>query len=198
MPRHLTLLNQATATVGVFLRGRCGLRRTRRAKGSFSSSSALTQTRIKLSPVEYHSRRNDATRTVLTQTAVLPGGAFQTTRYVYGVTTASGSAVNSNDVLSAIRYLPRSLSSLRCLTNATLPLSLGTPLATRRLRLRLRKRLSPLPHCYGRGRHVPLCANAIALPLAILLLGLSIGHRRIRVDSATYVEASVCCYCWPA
>jgi len=33
-----------------------------------------------------------------------PGGAYEQTRYVYGVTTASGSGVNSNDILSAIQH----------------------------------------------------------------------------------------------
>src|SRR5579884_3169033 len=33
-----------------------------------------------------------------------PGGAYQETRYLYGVTTASGSGVNSNDILSAIQH----------------------------------------------------------------------------------------------
>ncbi len=33
-----------------------------------------------------------------------PGGAYQQTQYVYGVTTASGSGVNSNDILSAIQH----------------------------------------------------------------------------------------------
>ena len=33
-----------------------------------------------------------------------PGGAYQTTQYVYGVTTASGSNINSNDILSAVEH----------------------------------------------------------------------------------------------
>jgi RHS repeat-associated protein len=33
-----------------------------------------------------------------------PGGSYQKTAYVYGVTTASGSAVNSNDILSAVQH----------------------------------------------------------------------------------------------
>jgi RHS repeat-associated protein len=33
-----------------------------------------------------------------------PGGSYQKTAYVYGVTTASGSGVNSNDILSAIQH----------------------------------------------------------------------------------------------
>src|SRR5206468_2112021 len=39
------------------------------------------------------------------QTAVMPSGqTSQTTQYVYGVTTASGSAINSNDLLAAVLY----------------------------------------------------------------------------------------------
>jgi RHS repeat-associated protein len=42
---------------------------------------------------------------VLTVTAVQPAGTpSQTTQYVYGVTTASGSAINSNDLLSTTLY----------------------------------------------------------------------------------------------
>jgi YD repeat-containing protein len=33
-----------------------------------------------------------------------PGGSYQKTAYVYGVTAAAGDAVNSNDILSAIQY----------------------------------------------------------------------------------------------
>ena len=33
-----------------------------------------------------------------------PNGAYQKTAYVYGVSTASGSAVNSNDILSAVQH----------------------------------------------------------------------------------------------
>jgi YD repeat-containing protein len=33
-----------------------------------------------------------------------PGGAYQKTQYIYGVTTASGSGVNSNDLLSAVQH----------------------------------------------------------------------------------------------
>src|SRR5262249_34408964 len=39
--------------------------------------------------------------------ADLPGGNIQQTRYVYGVTTAGGSNINSNDFLSAIQYPDR-------------------------------------------------------------------------------------------
>lgn len=46
----------------------------------------------------------DGDNNVLTVTAVLPGSAVQTTQYVYGVTTSSGSAVNSNDILAAMQY----------------------------------------------------------------------------------------------
>ncbi len=33
-----------------------------------------------------------------------PGGTYQKTAYVYGVTTASGSGINSNDILSAVQH----------------------------------------------------------------------------------------------
>src|SRR6185312_389865 len=33
-----------------------------------------------------------------------PGTSYQKTAYVYGVTTASGSGVNSNDILSAVQH----------------------------------------------------------------------------------------------
>src|SRR5579884_851761 len=53
-----------------------------------------------------------------------PGGAYQETRYLYGVTTAGGSGVNSNDILSAIQHLdpstghPSSSQQDKYLTNA--------------------------------------------------------------------------------
>ena len=46
----------------------------------------------------------DGDGNTLTVTAELPGGAYQTTQYVYGVTTAAGSTINSNDMLAAIWY----------------------------------------------------------------------------------------------
>jgi RHS repeat-associated protein len=46
----------------------------------------------------------DGSGHTLTVKADLPGGLYQTTQYVYGVTTGSGSAINSNDVLAAMRY----------------------------------------------------------------------------------------------
>jgi YD repeat-containing protein len=46
----------------------------------------------------------DGANHIRTQTARLPGGAAQTTEYVYGVTTTSGSNVNSNLLLAAIKY----------------------------------------------------------------------------------------------
>ncbi len=47
----------------------------------------------------------DGDNNVLTQTAVQPAGTpSQTTKYVYQVTTAGGSAINSNDLLSATIY----------------------------------------------------------------------------------------------
>src|SRR5262249_30379158 len=33
-----------------------------------------------------------------------PGGAYQQTKYVYGVTTSGGSALNSNDLLAAVQH----------------------------------------------------------------------------------------------
>jgi YD repeat-containing protein len=41
---------------------------------------------------------------LVTLTAVLPGSAVQTTKYIYGVTTATGSDVNSNDILSKVQF----------------------------------------------------------------------------------------------
>jgi RHS repeat-associated protein len=41
---------------------------------------------------------------VLTVQADEPNGAYQRTQYVYGVTTASGSGVNSNDILAAVQH----------------------------------------------------------------------------------------------
>jgi RHS repeat-associated protein len=47
----------------------------------------------------------DGDNNVLTQTAVMPAGtSSQTTQYVYGVTTAGGSAINSNDLLATTIY----------------------------------------------------------------------------------------------
>jgi len=48
----------------------------------------------------YYDGNNNVTYVVANQ----PGGAYQQTRYVYGVTTASSSGVNSNDILSAIQH----------------------------------------------------------------------------------------------
>ncbi len=46
----------------------------------------------------------DGDNNVLTVTADEPGGAYQTTEYVYGVTTGGGSAIDSNDLLAAVEY----------------------------------------------------------------------------------------------
>ena len=46
----------------------------------------------------------DGDNDLLTLTAVEPGNAHETTQYVYGVTTASGSGINSNDILGATEY----------------------------------------------------------------------------------------------
>jgi RHS repeat-associated protein len=46
----------------------------------------------------------DGNNNVLTVQADEPGGSYQRTAYVYGVTTAGGSAVNSNDLLAAVQH----------------------------------------------------------------------------------------------
>jgi RHS repeat-associated protein len=46
----------------------------------------------------------DGDNHVLTVKADMPGALYETTGYVYGVTTATGSTVNSNDVLAATQY----------------------------------------------------------------------------------------------
>ncbi len=46
----------------------------------------------------------DGSDHLLTVQANLPSGGYQKTQYVYGVSTATGSAVNSNDVLAAVKY----------------------------------------------------------------------------------------------
>ena len=47
----------------------------------------------------------DGVGDTLTVTAVMPSGTpSQTTKYVYGVTTAGGSAINSNDLLAKLEY----------------------------------------------------------------------------------------------
>jgi RHS repeat-associated protein len=46
----------------------------------------------------------DGDGNVLTVKADEPGGSSQTTQYVYGVTTAGGSAVNSNDIVAAVEH----------------------------------------------------------------------------------------------
>ncbi len=46
----------------------------------------------------------DGDNNVLTVTADEPGGAYQTTEYVYGVTIGGGSAIDSNDLLAAVEY----------------------------------------------------------------------------------------------
>lgn len=45
---------------------------------------------------------------VLTMKAVLPGGTFQETKYIYAVSQAMGSDIDSNNLLSAIQYPNRS------------------------------------------------------------------------------------------
>jgi RHS repeat-associated protein len=46
----------------------------------------------------------DGSSHTLTVKGDMPGGLYQTTQYVYGVTTGGGSAINSNDLLAAMRY----------------------------------------------------------------------------------------------
>jgi RHS repeat-associated protein len=46
----------------------------------------------------------DGDGNVLTVQADQPGGAYEQTQYVYGVTTAGGSTINSNDLLAAVKY----------------------------------------------------------------------------------------------
>src|SRR5258708_3496090 len=46
----------------------------------------------------------DGNNNLLTLQAVETGGASETTKYIYGVTTGAGSDVNSNDILSATQY----------------------------------------------------------------------------------------------
>jgi YD repeat-containing protein len=46
----------------------------------------------------------DGANHVQTVQADEPAGAYQRTQYVYGVTTASGSGVNSNDILAAVQH----------------------------------------------------------------------------------------------
>jgi YD repeat-containing protein len=46
----------------------------------------------------------DGNNNVVTVQADEPGGSYQQTKYVYGVTTAGGSAVNSNDLLAAVQH----------------------------------------------------------------------------------------------
>jgi RHS repeat-associated protein len=46
----------------------------------------------------------DGSGHMLTLQADLPAGAFEQTQFVYGVTTAGGSTINSNDILAATEY----------------------------------------------------------------------------------------------
>lgn len=50
----------------------------------------------------------DGIGNVRTVKAHLTGGAYQTTEFVYGVTTAGGGGVNSNDLLGEMRYPDKS------------------------------------------------------------------------------------------
>jgi hypothetical protein len=53
----------------------------------------------------------DGANHVLTVKADEPGGASQTTQYVYGVTIAGGNGVTSNDLLAAVEYPDKSTGS---------------------------------------------------------------------------------------
>jgi RHS repeat-associated protein len=53
----------------------------------------------------------DAAGRVATRTAVLAGGGGQTTQFIYQARTASGSAINSNDILTETRYPDASTGS---------------------------------------------------------------------------------------
>ena len=46
----------------------------------------------------------DGNDNLVALTVVLPGGGQQQTKYVYGVSTATGSAIDSNDVLGAVQH----------------------------------------------------------------------------------------------
>src|SRR5207245_4900872 len=46
----------------------------------------------------------DGDNNTLTVKADMPGGAYQTTQYVFGVTVTGGSNIYSNDILSAVQY----------------------------------------------------------------------------------------------
>lgn len=50
----------------------------------------------------------DGSDHVLTMKAVLPGSAYQETQWVYAARTSSGSDLNSNDLLSAVKYPDKS------------------------------------------------------------------------------------------
>src|SRR5262249_11348436 len=50
----------------------------------------------------------DGMNHIVTLQADLVSGAYQQTKWVYGVTTASGSNLNSNDILSAVQHPDKS------------------------------------------------------------------------------------------
>ncbi|MCI0460726.1 MAG: SBBP repeat-containing protein, partial [Gemmataceae bacterium] len=66
---------------------------------------------------------------VLTVKAVLPGGNYQTTQFVYGVTTAAGSDINSNDLLAEVRWPDKSTGAPARPRRTCTP---STPWATRK------------------------------------------------------------------
>src|SRR5207245_3958845 len=53
----------------------------------------------------------DGSDHVVTIQATLPRNAHETTQYVYGVTTAAGSDVNSNDLLKEVRWPDKTTGS---------------------------------------------------------------------------------------
>jgi RHS repeat-associated protein len=68
----------------------------------------------------------DGSNHVLTLQADLPGGGYQRTQYVYGVTTSGGSDVNSNDGLASVQYPdPSSGSPSNTLTESYTANALG-------------------------------------------------------------------------
>src|SRR5262249_12142587 len=75
------------------------LGRTTKTITAYSGNGTPTDSTNKTTEYTY-----DSSGHLLTLTARLPNNQFQTTRYVYGVTTAGGSDVNSNDLLAATQY----------------------------------------------------------------------------------------------
>src|SRR5205807_8373136 len=69
---------------------------------------------------------------VLTVKADMPAGAYQKTQYVYGVTTAGGSGVNSLDILRATNYPDKSTGNPSSSEQETVAVNaLGEPISKR-------------------------------------------------------------------